>query len=93
MIPTNDDVDQINQEAQELLEEITAGTEALEIDLMEPIKEINALTDKAEADFDAVETDLININETYLAANEKAVAEATARAASLMADEPDEEAV
>lgn len=74
-----------------MLEEITAGAEALEIDLMEPINEINALTDKAEADFNAVENDLIDINESYLEENEKAVAEATARAGSLMAEEPEED--
>jgi len=87
MDQTNNTASQIIQDAEELLEEIKEGSEAIDREILQPIAEINALTDQVEADYDGVEGELIDLNDDYLAENDKDVAQIVANMDIILAED------
>lgn len=81
------DTAQILREAEQLAAEIAAGSEALEIELEEPITEIQAMTAEVEANYNNQEIELNDINEAFLSSNERDVAAAAVKANIVMSEE------
>ncbi len=83
----NSDVDEIIRKAQALAADISDGTGDLDSEVFKPIAIAEAAAANVEAEYDEAEADLIESNEQMLADNERAVAEASARANTLLADD------